>query len=39
MTASSSDDDEMRRLLQLSEEVTRIAAALARLSMGLTAAA
>jgi DNA-binding MarR family transcriptional regulator len=38
MTGFSSDDDDMRRLLELSEEVTRIAAALADLSMGLTAA-
>jgi hypothetical protein len=36
MTGFSSDDDEMRRLLELSEEVTRIAAALADLSLGLT---
>lgn len=39
MTAhSSDDDDDTRRLLQLSEEVSRIAAALANLSMGLAAA-
>ena len=37
MAASSSDDDDTTRLLRLSEEVTRIAAALARLSMGSTA--
>lgn len=38
MTAYSSDDDDTKRLLQLSEEVSRIAAALANLSIGLAAA-
>lgn len=38
MTAYSSDDDDTRRLLQLSEEVSRIAAALANMSLGLAAA-
>jgi hypothetical protein len=33
---SSDDDDDLRRLLELSEEVTRIASALADLSLGLT---
>ena len=38
MTGGSSDDgDDTRRLLELSEEVTRIAGALANLSMGLAA--
>jgi hypothetical protein len=37
MTTYSSDDDDPTRLLRLSEEVTRIAAALANLSMGLAA--
>lgn len=37
MTAHS-PDDETKRLLQLSEEVTRIAGALASLTMGMTAA-
>jgi len=36
MTASSCDDDDLGRLLELSEEVTRIASALADRSLGLT---
>jgi len=38
MNGSASEDDETTRLLHLSEEVTRIAAALARLPMSLAAA-
>jgi hypothetical protein len=37
MTVSASNDDQTRQLLQLSEEVMRIAAALAKLSLGLEA--
>jgi DNA-binding MarR family transcriptional regulator len=36
MTPSFCDEDDLRRLVELSEEVTRIASALADLSLGLT---